>query len=614
MMESSLDARTCIRIFVAALLAVGISFWSFTCSVRAEQTDEELSPAENWVLERVKAGEVADLEERFPDEEARELSADFIQELLAGKLKDVPIHRHGVRIKHARITETLDLVNAEVPDDVWLEHCQFDSRVDLSMSHFRRVLSFRHSRFREADFIGMEVRYALFENTVFEGAADFRYTQIGGNFQANEARFNSAKAEAAFDNMTVGGTAKFEWAVFEGPADFSYAQIGGNFEANNMQFTNREKAAYFHRMTVGDTAFFVTAVFTGTADFSYAQIGGNFEANNMQFTNREKAAYFHRMTVGDTAFFVTAVFTGTADFSHAQITGNFQANGARFNNTKTEAVFGSMTVGGAAKFKEARFEGPVDFSYAQIGGNFEANEARFNNTETEADFDSMTVGGKALFQEAVFAGRVDFSYAEFMSIDIQAESWPAESDSVILSGMTYKHISAGPEEDNAWRRLLEWVDGSAYSVQPYVQLEAFFQAEGYPERADEVFVARKRRERKEALGGLSAWWNAFLECFVLYGRSPERALCWSGLVVFLFGFPLFRRREDMEPQKPEDASRPYCPFWYSLDLFLPINLQMANVWRPRQDRRFAPHYARLHIILGWVLTTIGLAAVMGIIK
>ena len=127
MVELSLDARTCMRLFVATLLAVGISLWSFTCSVWAEQTDEELSPTENWVLEQVKAGRVADLEERFPDEKDQVLSADFIQKLLTGKLKDAPVHRHGVRIKHAIFTEPLDLVNAEVPHETRLDHCRFES-------------------------------------------------------------------------------------------------------------------------------------------------------------------------------------------------------------------------------------------------------------------------------------------------------------------------------------------------------------------------------------------------------------------------------------------------------------------------------------------------------
>ena len=71
----------------------------------------------------------------------------------------------------------------------------------------------------------------------------------------------------------------------------------------------------------------------------------------------------------------------------------------------------------------------------------------------------------------------------------------------------------------------------------------------------------------------------------------------------------------MELQKLEAASQNYNPLWYSLDLFLPfIDLQVANVWLPKQRRHFARHYMRVQTILGWILIPIGLAALTGIIK
>ena len=433
MSTSHLDPKICFRLLVVTLFVAGASLWGFSDIALAEQTQQELYPnpeAERWVLEQVEAGKVADLKERFSDKKDRVLSADFIEKLLTGEFEDAPVHRRGVRIKHALFTEPLDLVNAEVRCETKLDYCQFETKVDLSWSHFHRVLSFEHSK---------------------------------------------------------------------------------------------------------------------------------------------------------------------------------------FNNAEEGAYFGHMTVGGLAFFKEAVFAGPVNFRYAQIDGNFVANGAKFNNPDKVAYFVEMTVGGTAFFKEAVFAGPVDFSDVEFLILNIQDTSWPAKSESVILHRMTYKHIDAGTEKDT-WQELLAWVDGSKYSGQPYVQLEEFFRAAGYPERADTVFIARKQRERSEALEGLTVWWNLFLDLFVGYGRKPERVLVLSLLVVLLGALP-FRRREYMEPQKREYASRPYNPFWYSLDLFLPVvDLRMAKVWMPRQDRRFARQYARVQIIMGWILIPLGLAAIMGIIQ
>ena len=49
--------------------------------------------------------------------------------------------------------------------------------------------------------------------------------------------------------------------------------------------------------------------------------------------------------------------------------------------------------------------------------------------------------------------------------------------------------------------------------------------------------------------------------------------------------------------------------------FLPFfDLKMASVWEPKTERRFARHYMRLHMIIGWILVPIGLLAVSGIIS
>ena len=85
-----------------------------------------------------------------------------------------------------------------------------------------------------------------------------------------------------------------------------------------------------------------------------------------------------------------------------------------------------------------------------------------------------------------------------------------------------------------------------------------------------------------------------------------------------FGAVTFRREIGMETQKPEDGPRyagRYHPIWYSLARFLPfVSLEDAKIWTPKVHRRFARLYMRLHIILGYLLIPIGIAAWTGIIK
>ena len=70
----------------------------------------------------------------------------------------------------------------------------------------------------------------------------------------------------------------------------------------------------------------------------------------------------------------------------------------------------------------------------------------------------------------------------------------------------------------------------------------------------------------------------------------------------------------MEPRKVDAKPDPYSPFWYSVDLFLPlIKLQDAELWKPRDEARFARFWSRLHTMLGWALIPIALAAWTGML-
>jgi hypothetical protein len=57
----------------------------------------------------------------------------------------------------------------------------------------------------------------------------------------------------------------------------------------------------------------------------------------------------------------------------------------------------------------------------------------------------------------------------------------------------------------------------------------------------------------------------------------------------------------------------FSAFWYSLDVFVPIlDLHQEDYWLPDEGQYRS--YMWLHIIAGWVLTTIAVAGFAGILK
>lgn len=724
-LEGLFPAYQLCRAKILSVSCVQVVFFFFFLSAGSATAAEiqTHSKAEEWVLRRVVAGQVADLSTRFPRETDRTISSSFLEQVLTLPAQYTKVHRRGVDIRHAVFLEKINLQDAKVTHPTKLIDCRFNSSIDLTQSVFESDLYFTGSSFQAAAFSSMKVGHiASFQKAVFAGPVDFRAINIGFQLNANEAQFKSSEDIANFSQMRVGQSASFWKAIFAGPVEFLAANIGFQLIVDEAQFTSPERRVIFSSITVGDTASFQKAVFAGPVDFRGSQIGSQFLADEAQFTNTEHAvilnnievrgaaffkktvfagpvdfraaniasqfmadevhfmslAIFGGMKVGQIAFFRKAIFSGSADFSLANISSNFEANEAQFTK---EAIFKGIKIGNIAAFNKALFLGSANFYAATIGSSFGAPEVQFKDT---ADFTSMTVGQDATFDETVFEGSVSFRYGKFldlliagptvdkrslvssidlsqtlinrqlMILDVQVQhliadslrvegptsfkhvtikeqadfehsnlqtlrfsdmTWPETNGSVKLDDMSYRDIRLEPAKDS-WRELIGLVDRSSYTASAYASLEAFFKLKGYTEYANEVFIAQKWRERRELLDWYTVeyWWNWFLYLLVAYGKKPFRALLWSILFISV-GYHVFRKPEDMEVQKQEYSAETYSPFWYSLGLFLPfVNLYSADVWRPKKECSWARIYMRVHILAGWVLVPIGLAAITGIIK
>jgi uncharacterized protein YjbI with pentapeptide repeats len=375
-------------------------------------------------------------------------------------------------------------------------------------------------------------------------------------------------------------------AIIDEPIDLENAQIPCEVRLEYCQFSA--------------SANFTSASFTGAVSFDNSTFKG--EAN------------FSSFKVGGDALFNSALFEGGVYFGGAEIARNFQANRAEFQNKEKPANFNGMKVGGDASFAGAVFEGPVDFSFADIARNFRAG-TKFRKW---AGFAYIKVRGSALFNGAEFEGPVTVRYGDFASLDLSNVKVAAQFD---MQGMSYKYIlaiwgKAGGTEPESHKELLKLADQSPYSADVYSHLEEFFLRQGYRGDADEAFTAGKHREREEYFrsGQWFRWLGSWmLDLLVGYGRRPWQAGIPSAFLVAL-GCLLFSPKK-MEPQKPEDTPRVYSCFWYSLGLFLPfVDLQADKVWKPKADQTFLRNYMRVHILLGWILIPIVLAALTGLIK
>jgi hypothetical protein len=636
-------------------------------AVVPQSAAQGLNSAEKWVVTKAMTGEIADLSEQFRNENNRRLTAHFLEGLLTGTLSGVKLHRHGVQISGAIFDEPIDLENAQVPCEVSLNNCRFNKNVTFARANFASAFLFNNSAFKaDASFYRLKVGGdAFFENTVFEGPVNFVGAEIANQFRADGAHFQNKEKTATFNNIKVGGDAFFENAVFEGPVNFVGAEIANEFRADGAHFQNKEQTATFNSMK-GGVASFKNAVFEGPVNFVGAEIANEFRADGAHFQNKEKTATFGGMKVRGYAFFSDAVFEGPVHFIAADIAGNFEAERAKFQ----QAVdFWGMKVGGDGDIADAVFEGMAQFSRVNIASDFEAIGTKFQNKERGADFFGMKIAGNAVltgatfegparfdaaeiagslklganfqhgasfqrmkvlgsasFYHAIFEEVADFRYADFGSLFLWPVSWPKHTPHSHMQGMNYKYFQAAAEELKSHKELLKLADQSSYTADVYSTLEEFFKRQGYHHDADTAFIAKKLRERKQYSSRgrgvrkyfLSGDWlrwlgSTMLYLLVGYGRRPwQAAIPCAGFIVL--GWVLFSPKK-MEPRNPGEAPGVYSRFWYSLGLFLPfVDLQADKVWKPKSDQTCLRNYMRVHILLGWILIPLVLAAITGLIK
>jgi uncharacterized protein YjbI with pentapeptide repeats len=403
-----------------------------------------------------------------------------------------------------------------------------------------------------------------FERCRFNKVLTFDHANFTGGLSLLGSRFK----EASFNHMKVGGDAVFQQAEFEAGRPISVI-IADDLKPAKPKIRKVQRAAQFTGMKVAGDAIFFSAVFDGVVFFPRIDVGGDFRGDQTKFN---EVAFFTRMKIGGDAFFSGATFKGLPYFFEADIAGKFNAPGAKFQNEELAAVFHNMKVRGDTDFNGAKFDGPLDLRYADFG-----------------------------------------------LINLPRDSWPKLPAKVHMQGMRYKQISAAKDEPDSFEALLKLAGQSVYSADVYGNLEEFFLRQGHQWHADRAFIERKRRERKENLHGLPWLGSWLLDWLVGYGRRPEQA-GWFCLAIIGIGSVLFPLKK-MELQDPEERTKPeedrprYNRFWYSLGLFLPVvNLKTSEVWGPKKQCRFLRNYLRVHILLGWILVPIFLAAITGLLR
>jgi sRNA-binding regulator protein Hfq len=463
----------------------------------------------------------------------------------------------------------------------------------------------------------------------------------------------------------------------EGEVRLLGAEIGGNFECNDGSFANPSGSAISgDRMNVQGSVFLRDGFSAeGEVRLLGAQVSGNLECNGGKFKNPGGCALVaDRVNVkGNVLLLNGFVAEGGVDLPGAQIGNNLSCDGGVFRNPRATALNAdSVNVRGFVGMRGGfSADGEVNLLSAQIGDNFECDGGSFKNAAGKAlNADRVGVQGDVLLRDGFSAeGEVSFANsitkgtlvwtgvrnAERVSLNLSNAAagaisddkscWPAVGK-LNLDGFVYEHIASGLTDTKnrlAWLALQQ-----PFTPQPYRQLAKVMRNAGVDRGARRVLFALEDHLWREEDTFSSALLRGPLSLVVGYGYYPLRAL--AGLVILvLVGWGIFAAARSARAMVPTDEKayelfkttgatpahyQPLGPLVYSLENSLPlVKLGQTDRWQPDPTpgadaahaasdpprtsalmSRLLFAFQRLQVLLGWILATLFVAGVTGIVQ
>ncbi len=214
-------------------------------------------------------------------------------------------------------------------------------------------------------------------------------------------------------------------------------------------------------------------------------------------------------------------------------------------------------------------------------------------------------------------GTIDLTNAKAGQLYDDLKSWPVDRQ-LDIENFVYGTFGT----PLSVKERLEWLRKQrTFSLQPYEQAVKVLRLLGRDKDARKV--AREKQNdlrRRGELGWGARSWNFFLDFTIGHGYQIWRVLLIALFLVGLGGF-IFQsayQSDQMMLLKDSEAHPEFQAFMYSLDVFLPIvDLHQKAYWLPfTQDgcNYFFMIYLWIHICLGWLLTTLAIAGLTGIVK
>jgi hypothetical protein len=566
---------------------------------------------ESWAWQRICVGETADfnartgvaLEPRNLEGWSgdRTLSSEFLETILLYEPYRSSLTRKGVRIIGAWFPEPIDLENARIHAELWLDDSRFEKGVSLGGVRDDGLLSLEGSSFAS----DLNMYSAVFADSVniigckFAGTVDMESIQVAQSLLMREkAEFRDVDLWEA----KIGGDIDMRGSKFAGTVNMDSVEVG--------QSLSMSEKAEFHDVIllgakIGGQIDMRGSKFVGKLDMDSAEVG-------QLLLMREKAEFQDVLLlgakIGGQIDMSGSKFVGKVDMDWIEVGESVLAQDSVFDeNGEWSLVYAKITSGldlsgGGLKF--------LNLTGTRIGG--------------ELGLGTATGHGAPHWRKG---SRMALRNTYVGAIQDRKDSWP---DTLELEGFTYGWLGGlGAEgkadiekRSSAW--LIDWLARDpTYSPQPYEQLAAVLTKGGQAEKADEVLYAGRERERLElqkrllaGQGSPQAWldffWKCLLHASIGYGYKIHRAFYGIAFFVVVGTVWIWRSRQ-LTRHRIATGAAGTTPLEYSIDMLLPI-IELRKQHYEIDLTGPVRYYFYIHKLAGFVLVSFLIAGLAGLTK
>jgi len=458
-----------------------------------------------------------------------------------------------------------------------------------------------------------------------DGTLRLAAANITGALLFDDCRFtNSAAACVDGYEARIGFVEIVNRSFLKGTVSLANAQVAGGVAVRNSNMATPGRIALsLEAAVVKQSVFVLASGIEGELRLMDARIDGVMELRPAQLSKSSISLNAHRVQVRGRVFFeLPALTSGDVLFVGATAGNDMELTGGTVEQYGSIAVdLTGLRCSSTVALRRLHCSS-IRMPRCRIDGDLECREIYYTGAE-RVQFRAARGAVKGVFTwRQIYDLTGDFDLTDFKAGQLSDDEagWPGPGH-LFITNFGYDTLdSTSP----SGKERLDWLRRQPrFRAQPYQQAAKAILQNGLVRESQTIAIAMRRDQRisPETPPG-QRWWNAFLAATIGNGHQIWRALLWALVVIVIGGTVFSIANQHLQIIVPADASKPSMqPFnaWaYSLDLFLPV----VDLYQER-GFRIAPKapwhnvfliWTSFEILAGWLLTSVSLAALSGLVK